>query len=57
MCAICRIKDFEYVIQPCGHLTCDVCSELDIAYVMYTLLVNMCAYYHDKLLLDTNLFQ
>jgi hypothetical protein len=30
MCVICRIKDFEYVIQPCGHLTCDVCSELDI---------------------------
>ena len=30
MCVICRINDFEYVIQHCGHLTCDVCSELDI---------------------------
>ena len=57
MCVICRIKDFEYVIQPCGHLTCDVCSELDMCICNAHVTSRHVAYYHDNLLLDTNLFQ
>jgi len=27
---ICWNKDIEFVFQPCGHLACDLCSELGI---------------------------
>ena len=55
-CVICRIKDFEYVIQPCGHLTCDVCSELEICICnAHVTSKHMCIL--SRTIIDTNLFQ